>query len=94
MRSIVLFAAVMMLVPCLASGLSDAGAEAGAMLGSAEEDMLKMLEDGLSVTRYNDTLFLARQMYEGQLGLEDGVASPDYSMVVEKVGERGYGLKH
>jgi hypothetical protein len=78
---------VMLLLPVMASALSDTGTETGALLESAESDMLNMIEQGLSVTRYNDTLQLAKQMYEGQVGLDDGINIPDYSIVDEKVDE-------
>ncbi len=56
-------------------------------LKRAESDMAQMLSDGLSATRYNDTLLLAEQLYSAQVALEKSGGKPLYSIIDEKISE-------
>jgi len=57
------------------------------ILKIAEKDMEEMINDGIAVTRYNDTLISAKKIYEAQLALERAGGKPDYSLVYEKLDE-------
>lgn len=70
-----------------ASSLSDKGAQVGNELTLAQKAMDDMASSGLSVTRYNDTLSLANQVYEAQIVLEKAGSKPDYSFVEGKLAE-------
>jgi hypothetical protein len=76
---------VLLLVPCLAAAISDGAALVNGSLESARADMRKMIDDGFSVTRYNDSLFTATRMFEGQLAVEEAGKEPDFSLVLGKL---------
>ena len=67
--------------------ISNETAEIQNILKIAEKDMEEMINDGIAVTRYNDTLISAKKIYEAQLTLERAGGKPDYSLVYEKLDE-------
>lgn len=69
------------------TAISPQGKDAGNGIAAAEKDMEEMASGGLPVARYNDTLFLARQIYDTQLALESAGKKADYSFVMEKLRE-------
>ncbi|RLG14472.1 MAG: hypothetical protein DRN66_01930 [Candidatus Nanohalarchaeota archaeon] len=76
---------ILLILPLPAFAVSDNSVHSAFIL--AEEGMDQMLEKGLPVTRYNDTLFLAKQIYEAQVALEEAGGSPDYSIAYSKLTE-------
>jgi len=70
--------------------LSDEAIEISDALELAEKNMNEMLAKNISVTRYNDTLTLAKEIYNAQLILEKTGSGADYSFVREKLSELGY----
>jgi tetratricopeptide (TPR) repeat protein len=66
---------------------SDKAMETGSALVIAEAGMAEMVSRNLSVTRYNDTLVVAKQVYNAQMVLEKTGEKPDYSFVQEKITE-------
>ncbi|MBR9683520.1 hypothetical protein GOV03_03180, partial [Candidatus Woesearchaeota archaeon] len=60
---------------------------AKAALLSAEKDMTEMIEVGIPIIRYNDTLFLAQTAYETRWALENESPGQDYSAVLSRVEE-------
>lgn len=53
----------------------------------AENDMAQMIDAGLHVISYNDTLSSAKQIYAMQLLLENNTGNADYSAVTAKIDE-------
>jgi hypothetical protein len=66
---------------------SAAALQAAANIATAEKDMQEMASRGLPVARYNDTLLIAKQVYESQLSLEGHYIKGDYAFVEEKLRE-------
>lgn len=84
------FLLALVFLPAACAQLTAASAEAqraGANIAAAEKDMLDMASRNLPVARYNDTLFLAKQIYESQLSLESTGKKADYAFVEEKLRE-------
>jgi len=79
--------AFMILSVVFVSAISEDASRVESALKLAEKDMEKMKADGLPIVKYNDTLTLARQIFEAQLLLEKSGRNPDYSLVYEKIEE-------
>lgn len=86
-RALITFLIALIVVPGLGAAISDEAAEVNASLVSAHIDMQKMVEQGFSVTKYNDTIFLAKWIFEGELALEAAEKRADYSLVMGKIFE-------
>jgi hypothetical protein len=56
-------------------------------LKKAENTMLKMHEDGLSIRMYNDTLMLAKEVFDAQILKEERGRKGDYNLVYYKIKE-------
>jgi len=87
MKSIFTFIALMIVIIHLASAISEEALNVNNSLALAEKDMEKMMNKGIPITRYNDTLILAKQIYEAQLFLENTSKNPDYSLIQKKIEE-------
>ena len=72
-------------VPSLA--ISEETSRVQSDLKLAEKDMQEMLDQGLTVTRYNDTLIITQQMFDAQVALENAGGKPSYYLVYEKLEE-------
>ncbi|MFQ5647715.1 MAG: hypothetical protein ACE5FW_00600 [Candidatus Aenigmatarchaeota archaeon] len=87
MRRLAPLLILLLLLPSLALAVSEEALKVQNAVELAEQDMQELQKAGLPVIRYNDTLFLAKQMYEAQLILEEAGAVPDYSLVQEHINE-------
>ena len=56
-------------------------------INSAEQQMFEMSKDNFSIVRYNDTLILAKQLYENQMNKFNNNMSYDFSLVNDKLKE-------
>ena len=56
-------------------------------LQQAETEMQSLQDKGLPITRYNDTLFLAKQIYDSQVYSEKSGGKADYGIVETKLTE-------
>ncbi len=57
------------------------------MINESEQDMLKMKEDGIPITRYNDTLLLIKDLLKAQEVIIENNGTPNFDLIVEKVDE-------
>ena len=76
---------IVLSVPSLA--ISEETSRVQSDLELAEKDMQEMLDQGLTVTRYNDTLIITKQIFDAQVALENAGGKPSYYLVYEKLEE-------
>jgi len=83
----VAFVLSMILLSGSVAAVSEAGKGIEEQLSLAEKDMHDMQSYGLFISRYNDTLLVADELFRSQLAVEDSGGRADYSFVEEKLGE-------
>ena len=77
----------MIIIIPLVSAIPEEASNVNNSLALAEKDIKEMMNKGIPIARYNDTLILAKQIYEAQLFLENTSKNPDYSLVQKKIEE-------
>jgi hypothetical protein len=75
----------LLLIPSSLSANESLSAKQSLVL--AEEDMQEMINQGIPITRYNDTFFMAKQIYYSQLALERSGEKSDYVLFNQKMEE-------
>lgn len=83
----IVFFIIMAVLSSSAFAISEDAKKAGSDLNGIEKDMGALLDSGLPIIRYNDTLAFATQIYEAQIALENASGKADYSLVQEKIKE-------
>jgi hypothetical protein len=85
---------LLIVAPCVLSAeklvnktISKEAIEMQSVLNQSEKEMAELIEKGLTVVRYNDTLGIAQQTYEAQLALEQAGGKTDFSIVFQKINE-------
>lgn len=61
--------------------------EVKSLINESEQDMLKMKEDGIPITRYNDTLLLIKDLLRAQEVIIENNGTPNFNMIIEKLNE-------
>ena len=82
-------AVFLILLATNAFALSNEGLQAKSALQNATRDMNEMISAGFSVTRINDTINEARQIFDAQVALEEKTKNARYSGVLAKTQEAG-----
>lgn len=83
--AMILAALLLIHSPAFAASLD--AEKTGMDLNASEKGLERMYGAGLPVTRYNDTLLLAKQIYEAQVALEAAKGRADFSLVQDKIKE-------
>lgn len=86
-RIIAVIIIIAYLIQPIAFAISQEANETKDALNTAEKNMIEMIDAGLNVVRYNDTLEIAKQTYNAQVALETVGGKPQYSLVIEKISE-------
>lgn len=59
-------------------------------INNAIDGLNEMQKDNLPITRYNDTLLVAQQLFDAQTALEQSGENPDYSCILDKLDELNF----